>query len=70
MEAKLALICNSANVSQEGKLNILGEFDTIWAEQVPVKWPSLTLVARFEAHLVEGSKRRLAIDLFHRVGAV
>ncbi len=63
MELKLALICDSANVSQEGKLNILGEFNTIWGQHAPIKWPMLTLVARFEAHAVEGSGHTLAIDI-------
>jgi len=68
MELKLGLICDSANVSHEGKLNILGEFNTIWGQQPPVKWPTLTLVARFETHAVEGSKHALTIDVVDEDG--
>ena len=63
MELKLALICDSATVSPEGKLNILGEFNTISSREEPIRWPMLTLVARFEALTVEGTEHRLAVDL-------
>lgn len=40
----LALLADSANVSQEGKLNILGIFENIRCEQFPFRLPSLSLV--------------------------
>ena len=46
MEKQLALIADSANISVDGKLNILGEFDTVFAEAVPVRQPTLWFVAK------------------------
>lgn len=54
MELKFALLCDAANESKQGKTNIFGEFDTIWAQTFPMKWPRMVLVARFEAHVSEG----------------
>ncbi len=34
MEVTLALLADSANVSADAKLNILGVFDTIFADRV------------------------------------
>lgn len=40
-------ICDAANVSADGKLNFLGEFDTITAVVEPIVHPAFTIVARF-----------------------
>lgn len=52
MQRQLALIADSANVSVEGKINILGEFDTIWAPAVPATHPSMWFVAKLN---IDGS---------------
>jgi hypothetical protein len=44
----LAALCDAANISANGKLNILGEFDTILAPQVPVVYPSIVFVAKLK----------------------
>ena len=49
MQVKLAVLADSANVSREGKLNILGIFDTIYARQLPTTHAHMQLVLRFEA---------------------
>lgn len=54
MEIQLACLADAANLSQEKKLNVLGEFDVIWAEKVPVRWPILFFVAKFKASVGEG----------------
>lgn len=48
MEAKIQAIADAANISREGKLNILGAFNTIYAAQLPVSWPSLVFVVKLE----------------------
>lgn len=49
MEVGLAVLADSANVSREGKLNILGIFDRVMVRQVPGPLPPMHLVLRLEA---------------------
>ena len=49
MNVTLGLIADSANVSQEGKLNLLGIFDTIFAFNFPCKHSQMTLVTKIQA---------------------
>lgn len=53
MEVTLALLADAANISQEGKLNILGTFDNINAVKFPARHPEMHLVLRFEASPAE-----------------
>jgi hypothetical protein len=46
MEVQLACLADAANLSQEGKLNILGEFNTVFAQQTPTGWPLMAFVAK------------------------
>ncbi len=48
MKARFSLICDAANISQEGKLNVLGAFNTIQTAAVPAMHASLTYVASLE----------------------
>jgi hypothetical protein len=60
----LALLADYANVSREGKLNILGIFDTIYAPSFPTTHPHMQLVIRFEAAAAEaGSTRQVEVQL-------
>lgn len=54
MEMRFLLAADAANISKEGKLNITGEFNTIYGAEVPISWPSMVIVARIEAHVGEG----------------
>jgi uncharacterized protein DUF6941 len=56
MEVKLALLADGANMSREGKLNLFGIFDTIFARSFPVTHPQMQLVLRFEAPAREAGK--------------
>lgn len=49
LEVTLAVCCDAANVSREGKLNLLGIFNSIHAQQFPATHPHLSLVIRVEA---------------------
>lgn len=53
MQVKLAVVADHANVSSEGKLNILGIFDRIAVTSVPAVHPQMHLVVRLEAHPAE-----------------
>jgi hypothetical protein len=70
VQAPIALLADAANVSREGKLNILGQFDTIWAQRVPMIWPMMTLVVKLEATAGEGPKHRLGVRVVDEDGNV
>lgn len=53
MQIKLALLADYANVTAEGKLNILGIFDRITVQSLPVTHPQMHLILRLESHSVE-----------------
>lgn len=53
MQVKLAVVADHANVSAEGKLNIMGIFDRIVVSSVPAVHPQMHLVVRLEAHPAE-----------------
>ena len=53
MQIKLALLADYANVTAEGKLNILGIFDRIAVQQIPAVHPQMHLILRLEAHPAE-----------------
>jgi len=58
MNARLALLADFANLSADGKLNILGAFDTIYAAKFPAVHAEMKLVVRFEIHPAEADQPR------------
>ena len=48
MHIAFALFADGANISQEGKLNILGVFDALQVAQLPAVHPRATLVVRIK----------------------
>ncbi|MEO5510630.1 MAG: hypothetical protein ABIS27_08355 [Longimicrobiales bacterium] len=56
MQVKLALLADYANVTAEGKLNILGIFDRINVHELPVVHPQMHLILRLEAHPAERNR--------------
>lgn len=64
MEVTLALLADAANVSADGKLNILGVFNALGANTFPVVHPQMALVLRFEAtRAEEGKTRQIELQL-------
>jgi len=53
MKVTLALLADFANKAVDGKLNVLGVFNTIFAEKFPAVHPEMKLVIRFELHPAE-----------------
>ena len=70
VQIALALLADSANVSREGKLNILGIFDRISAQSLPAAHPQMQLVITLEADRGDADKEhKLAIELIDADGA-
>jgi hypothetical protein len=53
VQVKLAVLADYANVTADGKLNILGIFDRISVTGIPVVHPQMHLILRLEAHPAE-----------------
>ena len=69
MEVTLALLCDAANTTPEGKLNVLGTFDRLTASTFPTNHPSMSLVLRFTASPAEsGTSRELKIRILEEDG--
>lgn len=59
MDVQLALLADYANISREGKLNILGIFDALYGKNFPIIHPQLQLVINFEATRAEEGKEKV-----------
>ena len=69
MKVTLALLCDSANVAADGKLNILGQFSQIASPAFPCELPLMHLALRFEAQPSDaGAERELLIRLVNADG--
>ncbi len=60
MKIIFSVLADSANITREGKLNILGIFDSIQVQQFPVTCPQMQFVMRFEADRAEAGKSKKA----------
>jgi len=70
VDVTLALVADAANVSNDGKLNVLGAFDQISARQFPAIHPAMSLVVRFAASPAEwGQTKQITIVLLDDDGA-
>lgn len=54
LKIPMALVADEANISQEGKLNVLGVFDRIGAASFPMVHPKMVFVFRIEAAYGDG----------------
>ncbi len=52
----MAILADEANVSQEGKLNVMGIFDRITAAAFPVIHPKLIFAFRVQADAADGGR--------------
>jgi hypothetical protein len=68
VEVDLAVVADAANVSQEGKLNILGVFDTIWARDLPFRHAAMVFVLRVRADFTDQGSHDLEVRLIDADG--
>jgi hypothetical protein len=62
VDVAFALLADAANVSREGKLNVLGIFDRLHGSKFPFTWPRMMLVMRFVASAAEyGTEKSIDI---------
>lgn len=69
MEVSLALLADCANISREGKLNIMGIFDRINAPSLPAAHPQMQLILNMEADRSEADRdHKLEVELIDADG--
>ena len=69
MDVALALLADAANLSADGKLNVLGAFDAVRARTFPATHARLVLVLQLEAHTADWDKPHpLAIRFINEDG--
>ena len=69
MKITLAVLADYANITREGKLNIMGIFDVVHSKSFPMVHPQMQLVMRFEFGGVEaGETKKIGIQLMDADG--
>ncbi len=67
MKCELLTLCDAA-ADYNGKLSILGTFDTIFATQTPTVIPSCSIASRLRFEKGEEGEHSLKLTLVHRDG--
>ncbi len=62
MNCRYSFVCDAANISQTGNLNVLGIFRNINAAKFPCQYPRFTYVANIEFHRSESGKHLFRIN--------
>src|SRR5258708_4036712 len=69
MHVSFAVFADAANVSQEGKLNILGVFDALQVAGLPALHPRATLVVHLKGSPSDAGSHRVALQWLSPGGA-
>ena len=67
MNIEAFLLCQCATDSG-GRLNVLGAFDTLWANKVPVVCPSCSITARLRFSRIEQGDHNVRINIINEDG--
>ena len=62
MHVTFALFADATNLSQEGKLNILGVFDALHVATLPALHPRATLVVHLKGSAADAGKHRVTLQ--------
>jgi hypothetical protein len=67
MDIEAFLLCDAAT-DQQGKLNVLGAFDTIWTRKLPAIHPACAVAARIRFEKVEEGNHPIRICIIDEDG--
>lgn len=68
MEVRAAFFCDAANISKEGKVNILGVFSAITASKFPTAHGHMAFVALINGHRSEIGNHHIKINFIDEDG--
>jgi hypothetical protein len=69
MHVSFALFADAANLSQEGKLNILGVFDAVQVATMPTVHPRATLVLRLKGTSTDIGRHTVSLRWLNPAGS-
>jgi uncharacterized protein DUF6941 len=67
MDIQVAVLCDAAT-DTNGKLNILGTFDTIYTQQLPAVHPQCSIALRFVFSKIEEGSHKLKLNFVDEDG--
>ncbi len=67
MNIEAFLLCDAAT-EQQGKLNVLGSFDNIFAKQLPAAHPACAIATRIRFQKIEGGNHTVRIHIIDEDG--
>jgi len=67
MDIEVFVLCDAAT-NYQGRLNILGTFDTIWARQLPVSHPHCAVALRLRFSKIEEGEHKVKINIIDQDG--
>jgi hypothetical protein len=67
MEIEAFLVCDAAT-DQQGKLNVLGAFDVIFAEKMPITLPTCSITTRIRFEKIEDGDHSVKIHIINKDG--
>jgi hypothetical protein len=62
MNIEAFLLCDAAT-EQQGKLNVLGAFDNIFAREIPIKYPACSVATRIRFDKIEAGHHSVRIRI-------
>jgi hypothetical protein len=68
MHVTFAMFADAANLSQEGKLNILGVFDALQVATLPTVHPRASLVVRLKGSRIESGAHTVSLHWLNPAG--
>lgn len=63
MKLEIFSLCDAATADQSGKLNLLGAFDSLFAQQLPITHPACAIALRVRFEAAEEGAHSLEIRL-------
>ncbi len=67
MDIEVFVLCDAAT-NYQGRLNILGTFDTIWVKQIPVSHPHCAVALRLRFSRIEEGEHKVRINIIDQDG--
>ena len=67
MNVQVAVLCDAAT-DENGKMNLLGAFDTIYAQQLPAVHPQCAVALRFTFAAEDEGQRKLKLNFINADG--
>lgn len=69
MHAEIFALCDSATQARD-RVNILGTFDTIWSQKLPILHPFCTVALRLRFNRIEQGRHDIKIAIVNKDGKI